>query len=134
MQSVTVQLPDNLYQRMRRRARARNRSIEDEVVQAVEQALMPSAPATDELLAQLAHLSDDDLWRAARMRVADGRAERMQQLVWKEQAEGLTSIEEDEARQLQQHAQQVMLIRAEAAALLANRGNDVSSLRDRPVE
>lgn len=62
MQSITVQLPDNLYQRMRRRARERNRSIEDEVIEVVEQAVTTVAPSTAELLEQLPHLADDDLW------------------------------------------------------------------------
>ena len=128
MQSVTVQLPDTLYQRIRRRARERNRSIEDEVIKVVEQSVTTAAPSTAELLEQLPYLADDDLWRAARLRVADDRAERMQWLVWKQQGEGLTAAEEDEAQQLQQHAQQVMLIRAEAAALLAERRHDTHCL------
>ncbi len=128
MQSITVQLPDTLYQRIRRRARERNRSIEDEVIKVVEQSITTAAPSTAELLEQLPHLADDNLWRAARLRVANDRAERMQWLVWKQQGEGLTAAEEDEAQQLQHHAQQVMLIRAEAAALLAERGHDSQSL------
>ena len=128
MQSITVQLPDTLYQRIRRRARERNRSIEDEVIKVVEQSITTAAPSTAELLEQLPHLADDDLWRAARLRVANDRAERMQWLVWKQQGEGLTAAEEDEAQQLQHHAQQVMLIRAEAAAVLDERGHDSQSL------
>ena len=134
MQTITVQLSDNLYQRIRRRARERNRSIEDEVVEVVEQAITIETPGAAELLEQLPHLADDDLWRAARMHVANDRAERMQWLVWKQQSEGLTAVEEDEAQQLQQNAQQVMLIRAEAAALLAERGFDVDSLRNSTAE
>lgn len=66
--------------------------------------------------------------------MASDRAERMQRLVWKQQGEGLTAAQEDEAQQLQQHAQQVMLIRAEAAALLVERGFNVDSLRDSTAE
>ncbi|HRQ15219.1 MAG TPA: hypothetical protein PK205_18110 [Promineifilum sp.] len=129
MQSVTVELPDSLYQRMRRLARERNRSIEEEVAQVVERAFADdSAADTAELLAQLPHLTDPDLWQAARMRVAADMAERMQALVWKEQAEGLTAAEQDEAAQLQGHAQRIMLVRGEAAALLAERGHDVGEL------
>ncbi|WP_374688931.1 hypothetical protein [Promineifilum sp.] len=134
MQSVTVQLPDNLYQRMRRRARERNRSVEDEVAAVVAQVVAATVPSTADLLEQLPHLADDDLWRAARLRVAADRAERMQLLVWKQQGEGLTAAEEDEAQQLQHYAQQVMLIRAEAAALLAERGHDVGPLRNPVAE
>ncbi len=134
MQSITVQLPDNLYQYVRRRARQGNRSVEDVVVAFVEQGADDETASAAELVEQLAHLADDDLWRAARLRVADDRAERMQALVWKEQAEGLTAAEQDEAVQLQRHARQVMLIRAEAAARLVERGHDVASLRSPTAE
>lgn len=134
MQSITVQLPDNLYQYVRRRARQGNRSVEDVVVAFVEQGADDETASAAELVEQLAHLADDDLWRAARLRVADDRAERMQALVWKEQAEGLTAAEQDEADQLQRHARQVMLIRAEAAARLVARGHDVASLRSPTAE
>ena len=129
MQSVTVKLPDSLYQRMRRLARERNRSIEEEVTEVVERAFADDiSPATAELLAQLPHLADPDLWQAARMRVAADKAARMHDLVWKEQAEGLTAAEQDEAAQLQSYAQRIMLVRGEAAALLAERGFDVGEL------
>ena len=126
MESVTVQLPDSLYQRMQQQARARNRSVEDEVAEVVELAFATDVSgATAELLEQLPHLSDKDLWQAAQMCVPDDKAEHMQELVWKEQAEGLTFAEMDEATQLQQYARRIMLVRAEAAALLSARGYDV---------
>ena len=129
MQTVTVNLPDNLYQRMRRRARERNRTVEDEVVEVVARAFDDDiAPATADLLEELPLLSDHDLWQAARMYIPADQAERMQELVWKEQAEGLTTAEQDEAGQLQRNAHRVMLVRGEAAALLAERGHDVDVL------
>ncbi len=129
MQSITVQLPDNLYQRMRQRARERNRSVEAEVAEVVERAFAADlSPATADLLEQLPHLTDESLWQAARMRVPDEKAERMQELIWKEQAEGLVTAEEEEAAQLQQYARRTMLIRAEAAALLVERGHTIDGL------
>ncbi len=86
------------------------------------------SPATADLLEQLPHLIDQDLWQAARLRVPADKALRMQDLIWKEQAEGLTVVEQDEATQLQQYARRIMLVRGEAAALLAERGYDVSEL------
>lgn len=129
MQSVTIELPDKLYQRMRKRALERNRTVDDEVVSTLERILAADvAPPIEELLAQLPHLPEVNLLRAAQMRVPDEKSERMNELLWKQQAEGLTLAEEDEATLLQNYAQQVMLIRAEAAALLAGRGHDVSRL------
>lgn len=131
MQSVTVQLPDNLYQRMRRRARIRNRSVADEVAAVIEQAIAEEiTPPPDDMLEQLAHLSEQDLWAAARLHVPEELSARMQALVWKEQAEGLIPAEQEEAGQIQRYGQHVMLVRAEAAALLRERGFDVSVLID----
>lgn len=129
MQSITVDLSDSLYKRIRQRARERNRSIEDEATAAVElafAAIIP--PTTADLLEQLAYLADKELWQAARMRVPEDKAERMQQLIWKEQAEGLTASEDEEASQLQQYAHHVMLVRARAAVILAERGHDITEL------
>ena len=129
MQSITVELPDNLYKRIRQRARERNRSIEAETTDAVVLAFASVlSPTTADLLEQLPYLADQELWQAARMRVPDEKAERMQQLVWREQGEGLTAAEEEEATQLQQYGRHVMLVRAKAATLLAERGHDVSGL------
>lgn len=129
MQSITVELPDNLYKRIRQRARERNRSVEAETTEAVElafSALLP--PTTADLLEQLPFLTDQELWHTAQMRVPDEKAGRMQELIWKEQGEGLTAAEEEEATQLQQYARHVMLVRARATTLLAERGQDVSEL------
>lgn len=53
----------------------------------------------------------------------------MQQLVLKQQAEGLTATEAAEAQHLQHYAHRLMMIRAEAAVLLQQRGFDITSLR-----
>jgi len=55
--------------------------------------------------------------------------ERMQQLVLKQQAEGLTATEREETQQLQHYAHRLMMIRAEAAVLLQQRGFDITPLR-----
>jgi hypothetical protein len=57
----------------------------------------------------------------------------MQELTWKQQQEGLTETEQQEAKQLQRLGHRVMLLRAEAAALLQERGFDISSLRLPPA-
>jgi hypothetical protein len=54
-------------------------------------------------------------------------------LTWKQQSEGLTEAEQQEAQQLQRLAHRVILLRAEAAVLLKERGCDISSLRQTPT-
>lgn len=134
MQNITIQLSDNVFQLLYKRARVKNQTVEDEVVAAVENTVLTDVSEdTDAALAQLAFLEDPDLWQAARMTVPVDMSERMQALVIKEQSKGLTPAKEEEAQELQRYGQHVMLVRAEAAALLRERGQDIRSLRQLPL-
>ena len=136
-QPVTVRLPDQLYERVRQRAQARNRSLESELIQVVQTGLdiddeeHDIASEIESELTQLPFLADDDLWRAAQLTIPVATSERMEELLWKSKAEGLTHAEREEAERLQFLGQRVMLIRAEAAVLLKNRGFDISILKPR---
>ncbi|HRW11469.1 MAG TPA: hypothetical protein P5121_40505, partial [Caldilineaceae bacterium] len=55
-------------------------------------------------LAQLPFLDDTHLWQAARQVAPVEKNERIQELVLKQQAEGLTDVEAQEAQQLQEYA------------------------------
>ena len=131
VQDVTIRLPDRLYHQVKQRARRMQRSVEEEVVAAVEVAL----PALDELplavadeIGQMFFLTDQELWQAARSKVTSTENRRMQALLLKRQREGLSPEEETEAERLAQRQERVMLVRAQAAALLKERGQDVSDL------
>ena len=131
VQNVTIRLPDNLYHQVKQRARRMQRSVEEEVVAVVEVAL----PALDTLpteiadeMGQLVFLTDHELWQAARVTMTSVENRRMQALLLKQQLEGLSPEEETEAERLAQRHERVMLIRAQAAALLKERGQDVSDL------
>lgn len=131
IQNVTIRLPDSLYSQVKQRARRMQRSVEEEVVAVVEDAL----PALDELLGgvadqmgQMVFLTDQELWQAARTEMTDLEGQRMQTLVLKRQREGLSFQEEAEAEQLVRRQERVMLLRAQAAARLKARGQDVSDL------
>lgn len=133
MQDITIQLSDNVFRLLYKRAKVRNQTVEDEVVAAVENTVLTDvSEGTNIALAQLVYLDDADLWQAASMLVPREKAERMQALVEKEQLEGLTRDEEQEAQQLQRYGQHVMLVKAEAAVILQKRGYDISNLRQSP--
>lgn len=137
--SITVTLPDRIYERVQQQAQNKNRSVEDELTAVVETAVSLGEewagipPDLSEEAAQLALLDDEHLWRVARLTVPAEKSERMQALTWKQQSEGLTEAEQQEAQQLQRLAHRVMLLRAEAAVLLKERGFDISSLRQTPT-
>lgn len=137
--TVTVNLPAHIYERVEQQAQDKNCSVEDELTAVVETAVSLGEewagvpPDLAEEAAQLALLDDEHLWRVARLTVPAEKSERMQALTWKQQSEGLTEAEQQEARQLQRLAHRVMLLRAEAAVLLKERGFDISSLRQTPA-
>ncbi|MFQ5594707.1 MAG: hypothetical protein ACE5HA_11225 [Anaerolineae bacterium] len=135
LQTVTVRLPDMLYQQIEQRARRMRRSVEDELVALVAAALpsMDDLPAdiADEM-AQLGLLTDDELWQAAVTTLTSRESERMQALLLKRQRETLTPQEEQEAKVLLHRYDRTMLVRAQAAVLLKERGHDISGLRHSP--
>lgn len=127
LQTVTVHLPQSLYRQIEQRANQMRRSVEDELVEVVSATL----PTLDDLptdlageLAQLALLNDAELKQAARTTLSAGETDRMQNLLQKQQREGLTSQEAEEAKRLAQLYDRTILIRAQAAALLKKRGHD----------
>ena len=131
MHSVTIRLPDSLYQQLERQADRTRRSIEDELLEMVAAAV----PVADELSEDLAEaisplvdFDDEALWRAARERIPADAAERLESLGQKRQREGLTAAKAQEAATLVRRCERAMLVRAHAAALLKQRGHDVSSL------
>ncbi len=128
---MTITLPEKIYQRVSQRSRLAQRSVADEVAAIVADSVAEavSLPADMEAeLSQLRFLNDAELWRAAQMKATDEENERMQQLVEIQQREGLTPAEQQEAEQLSRFFNRIMLVRAEAAVLLKNRGHDIAPL------
>ncbi|WP_437331408.1 hypothetical protein [Sorangium sp. So ce394] len=132
VQAVTVNLPEPLYERLARRASRMHRTVEAELVEAVA-ALLPDEP--EELPADMAesiaalHLLDDEaLWRAARTSLAAQKAADLEALHVKRQGEGLSASESDALAMLVKEYTRIMLVRSRAAALLTQRGHDVSVL------
>lgn len=128
LQPVTIHLPTALYRQIQQRANQMQRSVEDELVAVVTATL----PAIDELpaelaadLAQLPLLTNDELKQAAQTTLSSDETGRMQTLLQKKQREGLTHQEEEEANRLAQLYDRTLLIRAQAAALLKERGIDL---------
>lgn len=131
LQTVTVHLPEMLYRQVARRARRMRRSVEDELVEVVSTAMptmeaLPSDIVDD--LEQLTYLTDAEMWEAARTTLPRQDSERMQTLVLKRQGVRLTTVEERELKRLTHLADRAMLVRAQAAVLLKERGHNIESL------
>jgi len=131
IQTLTIQLPDRLYARLRHRAQQANRSVEAELVDLLSTAMPGEDELPDELsqeLSGLEQLDDTALWQAARGRLAVEISLRMEKLHRKRQREGLSSADARALSELVRQYERAMLIRAQAAALLNQRGHDVSKL------
>lgn len=116
---------------MQKQSQESKRSVADEVTAVVaasipEQAQLPLD--LEEELAQLELFTDQELWRAAQVTAPDDQTARMQDLVEKQQLEGLTAVEKAEAALLSNYFNRVMLVRAKAAVLLQSRGYDIDQL------
>jgi plasmid stability protein len=133
--AVTLNVPAPLYYRLKQRADRGNRPVEAEVLDV----LTTSVPVTDELPADLAEaisplalLDDEALWRAARSRLVDDVAARLEELHLKRQREGLTDAEAQDLAGLVRQYERAVLVRAQAAALLKQRGHDITGLLVQP--
>ncbi len=129
--SVTVELPDDLYARLQRRAVEAQRSLGDEVIEvlrASEPAEGDGIPAVLEAeLARLETLDDSALWKIARRRISVRKSRRMEALNFKRQDRGLNAAEKRVSEQLLAEFDRHMLIRAHVLLLLKQRGYDIDT-------
>jgi DNA-binding helix-hairpin-helix protein with protein kinase domain len=131
VQTVTLELPSLLYDRVKRRAEQARRSIEMELLEAVATAVSPTEELPDDLaeaVASLALLDDETLRRAAASHFSAEQAAELEALHFKRQDVGWSESEARRAAELVQQYERAMLIRAQAMALLTQRGYDVSKL------
>lgn len=126
--TVTLTLPPTVYDQLERRARQHQRRIEDEAALALTAAVGPDEALSDDLaaaIATLATLDDTSLERVSQSQptVEDGVL--LDALVDKRRRQELTPSEERMLAELVDRHDRVMVLRAEAVALLRARGIDV---------
>lgn len=127
--SVTLQLPELLFQQVERLAQTFRRPVEDVLLDAVATALPPRAGLPQNLadeLSELAFLSDSDLWQVARSTLPVEHYEEVDALLALKSENRLTSSENARLEHLLQEYQSLVLRRAQAAMLLQRRGHDMS--------
>jgi plasmid stability protein len=130
-QILTVAVPDTIFARIRDRARQANRTVEAEVLDvladavSVEDRLPPDLQAA---LDALELLDETALRRAFESRLSAEASAELESLHFKERREGLTPAEDQRRRDLIRQYERAMLVRARAAALLHQRGCNVSAM------
>jgi len=128
--AVTLHLPDSLYEYFQQQAEHARRTLEAELLRIVAAAAPVDemlSPELEEAVERLSLLSDDELWQAARGVLSPEESARLESLHLVQQSTGLSSAEMELAELLQRY-EQAIVIRAEAAQLLHERGHDVSGL------
>jgi hypothetical protein len=129
--TITVTLPEGLYERVQTTARASARSVEEVCAQSIALSLpefedeLP--PPLREELARLSLLSDSELATVAHGMMDDERQAQLEALATLQEQRALTASETATLHQLLEEAQRLMVRKAEAYRLLARRGQSVFS-------
>lgn len=129
MQSITVTLPENLYERLKQASLAMRVPLDEVLVRALQVGSPPSwedAPALFQAdLAALDRLDDDYLWRITRSTQLNQSWSRYHDLLDKNANGTITASERAELERLRTEADRFVLRKAHAAALLRWRGHQV---------
>jgi hypothetical protein len=129
--AITLHLPETLYKRFRQRAEWSHRSPETEILDAVASGASVEAELSPEIIETveaIEMLNDDELWRLARETMSPEASQELEALHFKQREEGLSPVEDAMRAKLIQKYERSMLIRAQAARLLKERGHDISRL------
>ncbi len=130
---VTLELPDDIYERVRRAAKGMNQPVETALVNIVRAATpsLEKVPAEYRaLLEAMEDLGDDELWRIARSRLAPAKQRRWELLLDKNQRGEPTDREKQALGELRAEGDRLMLQRSYATLLLKYRGHRVPNVED----
>ncbi len=125
---VVVELPEDVYERVERTAKGLKQSVDQTLVKIVEAGLPSLAKVPAEYrpkLEALEAMSDDELRGIARGEMPGAQQDRLDELLQKNQSEGLNEAEEQELDRLHAEANLLMLRKTYAQVLLKWRGHPV---------
>ncbi|MBI3326873.1 MAG: hypothetical protein HYZ81_09245 [Nitrospinae bacterium] len=127
---VTLPVPDYIYDRARQIAVGTAQSIEAVLLQQLEDAFaepLPALPPEEQReLEALAHLSDEALWTIAREHMAQERQARLHVLMDANSQGTLDQAQRAELEALVAQGQRLSVRKAQAAAMLTERGYRVT--------
>lgn len=126
--TLTLAVPDNIFARIRARAREARRSVEAEVIDLLADATADEALPADleAAIAAVGMLDEAGLRLAAESRLTKKESDRLASLHYGRQKNGLTRAEDKERRELMLRYEKAMVVRATALAELRKRGVEVA--------
>ncbi len=130
---LTLELPDDVYERVKRAAKGMNQPLEKALVNIVRAASpslerVPAAYRAE--LEAMEDLGDEELRRILQSRPSPAKHRRLEQLLDKNQRGELTDREDHALVKLRLDGDRLMLRRSYAALLLKYRGHRVPSIQD----
>ncbi len=132
-QTVTLTLPDTLYAPIARIAQSKDESVEVVLLNALQASLPPVDGLPTDLqneLIRLETLDNHQLHLILLEQVPQNEQDALEDLLYKNQAEGLDASEQEKLAQLQAGADKVMLRKARSAVLLRFRGERLPTLAE----
>jgi hypothetical protein len=126
--ALILQLPPSLSERAQRAARALQQPVDELLLQTLDATLpqlddVPSEMAAD--MSELSAMGDAALWRIARSTISLERQEQLQDLMDTQQNRPLAPDEADQLDVIRREIGQRTLLKAQAYALLSQRGYPV---------
>jgi hypothetical protein len=126
-QTIHIQLPEPIYQRLQQMAHATHQSLEAVVVQTICGNLPPSledlSPEFQPIVDELQSLKDDALWAIAQEPLPSHQWRRHQRLLRKAHEGPMTEAEQQELAALRTATDRYVIRRSYALALLKWRGH-----------
>ena len=126
-QTIAVTLPNSIYDRIKATAQATALTSEEVIKQSVA-LLLPAFESNIQTdfrlkLTELPLLNDIQLWKTANSVMNSSKQIRLEELAELQKMQSLTEYEQSELENLMNEAQQIMLCKAEARRILAQRGH-----------
>jgi len=121
---ITLYLPEDVYENVRRLAEESNRPVETVLLESMD--LLFGDMTTHIPLSVLSRYTDAQLWTLVHRRLSSAQLIRRDELDEKGKTGRLSAEEEREIDQLVQSSDQLMLLRSKALRILQNRGHDIT--------
>jgi hypothetical protein len=124
-QPVLLQMPEELYERVRQIAESSNRSLENVLLESLE-FMFGELPGQDDLTPEILEtFADDQLWAVAHRPFASIQDARLRELTENSKERALNRDEQNELEMLIDAVDRYVLLRSKALLLLKQRGYDV---------
>jgi hypothetical protein len=126
-QPVMVHLPDDLYNRIRRVAEERNRSVETVLLDGLTLLFGDLSGDLEMLMPALETFSEEQLWAIVHRRLTWAEDARLRELLAASKQARLSGDEQAELDSLLAQVDRFVILRSKALLLLAQKGQDVAS-------